>query len=106
MGSACSGICSTWQPVAVILYNTGGDSMSPDSYIVPGGVRVAVVPATTPDSSINFNTVASTTSGGAWSAELTVPSLVAGSQYKAAAQTCYGRGETPSCVVTTQLFTA
>jgi hypothetical protein len=105
-GTTCPGLCATWTE-ATTTYNSGGDDMSVDgSYIIPGGVELAVVPATTPDAAISFKTTASATIGGAYAGTVTVPTLVAGNQYKAAARSCSGLIETPTCVMTTQLFTA
>ena len=105
-GTTCPGLCATWTE-ATTTYNTGGDDMALESsYIIPGGVEAAVVPVTTPDAAINFKTVGSATTAGAWAATVTVPNLVAGNQYKAAVRSCHGVAETPTCVVTTQLFTA
>jgi hypothetical protein len=106
-GTSCNAICATLTPGPQTLYNAGGDDLAlSSSYIVPGGVEAAVAPVSTPDSSIVFKTTGTVGPTGTWSAVVSAPNLVAGTQYKAAARSCFGLQESPTCIVTTQLFTA
>ncbi|MFN2545332.1 MAG: hypothetical protein ABR600_12310 [Actinomycetota bacterium] len=105
-GSACPGICSTWQPIEQHFHDTGGDDAIPVAAIWPGGVSVAVVPAATADDAIDFATTATVGSTGTWTAQVPTSGLVSGASYKAAARSCSGLAEAPVCVVTTRVFTA
>ena len=105
-GAACPGICSTWQPVGAHQHNTGGDSAVPAGYMVPGGVKVGVAPAATPDGEVGYTTWASVGADGTWSADVTVEGITAGASYKAVAQTCSGLADTPVCATAVRVFTA
>ena len=108
-GTACSGVCSTWQPVAAVLYNTGGDQADPAGYIVPGGVQVAIAAAGTPEGAIDWSSAVSPNvqPNGSFGGTFT-PSepLVPGAEYQVVARSCSGTTDAPACVSAIRTFTA
>ena len=102
-GGANGGVPSSFAwPSAYILAATSpadrAASMTP--YVVPGSVQLAIAPAGTPESKLNFSPASVSVSTGSYIGALAAPA--APGTYTVFARSCWGDADGPTCVTTTR----